>query len=104
MAHETAVHRWDAQVASGPASRSRRSSPPTASPRCSTAGCRRAGGRCRPTAGVVSSAATDAGQDWYLRLRGEGIALLDTDTLLDDDDPHARAQATGTASDLLLAL
>ena len=39
-----------------------------------------------------------------MRLRGDGIALLDTDTLLDDDDPHERAMASGTASDLLLAL
>jgi hypothetical protein len=54
--------------------------------------------------GVVALHAVDVGQDWYLRLRGQGIALLDTDTLLDDDHPHERAQATGTASDLLLAL
>ena len=33
-----------------------------------------------------------------------GVALLDTDTLLDDDAHPARAEATGTASDLALAL
>ena len=48
--------------------------------------------------------ASDAGQDWYVRLRGEGVALLDTDTLLDTDEPHARVHAAGTASDLMLAL
>ena len=48
--------------------------------------------------------ATDLGQEWYVRLRGAGIALLDTDTLLDDDAHPARAAAAGTASDLALAL
>ena len=46
----------------------------------------------------------DAGQVWYVRLRGTGIALLDTDTLLDDDEHHERAVAAGSASDLMLAL
>jgi hypothetical protein len=53
---------------------------------------------------VVQLTATDAAQDWYLRLRGEGMALLDTATILDHDDHHARVQVTGTASDLLLAV
>ena len=53
---------------------------------------------------MVQFSATDAAQDWYLRLRGEGMALLDTATIFDHDDHHARAQVTGTASDLLLAL
>jgi hypothetical protein len=48
--------------------------------------------------------AADASQEWFVRLRGPGIALLDTDTLLDSDDHHARVEATGTASDLLLTL
>ena len=54
--------------------------------------------------GVVQLTAVDAAQDWYLRLRGEGVALLDTATILDHDDHRARAQVSGTASDLLLAL
>jgi hypothetical protein len=58
----------------------------------------------QPWHGVVQLVATDAGQEWFLRLRGEGVALLDTDTILDSDDPHARVHASGTASDLLLAL
>jgi hypothetical protein len=106
MAVETAIHRWDAQVASGPAE-------PVDS-KLATDGITEvidsllpAGKRRGPTEGVRGIAAlhaVDIGQDWYVRLRGEGIALLDTDTLLDDDHPHERAQATGTASDLLLAL
>jgi len=66
-----------------------------------------AGRRRGPTdrLGVVQLSATDIDQDWFVRLRGEaGIALLDTATLLDTDDPHARVLARGTASDLLLAL
>ena len=53
---------------------------------------------------MVQLTATDAAQEWYLRLRGEGVALLDTATIFDHDDHHARVQVTGTASDLLLAL
>ena len=48
--------------------------------------------------------ATDVAHEWFIRLRGMGVALLDTMTILDTDDHHARAQATGTASDLLLSL
>jgi hypothetical protein len=48
--------------------------------------------------------AADLGQEWFVRLRGEGVALLDTDTLLDDDAHPTRAVAGGTASDLALAL
>ena len=48
--------------------------------------------------------AADASYEWFVRLRGAGIALLDTGTILDTDEHHPRAEATGTASDLLLAL
>ena len=54
---------------------------------------------------MVALSATDLQQTWYVRLRpGGGIALLDTDTILDDDEHHERAVAQGTASDLQLAL
>jgi uncharacterized protein (TIGR03083 family) len=105
MAHETAVHRWDAQVSLGPAD-------PVEAKLAADgitevfdswlpAGRRRGATDVR---GVVALHATDIGQNWYARLRGEGIALLDTDTLLDDAHPHERATASGSASDLLLAL
>jgi uncharacterized protein (TIGR03083 family) len=105
MAQETVIHRWDAQMATaagGPVEM-----------KLAIDGVSEvldtwlpAGRRHwrEPLHGVVQLVATDAGQEWYLRLRGEGIALLDTDTILDDHDHHARVHATGTASDLLLAL
>jgi hypothetical protein len=44
-------------------------------------------------------------QEWLIRLRpGGGVALLDTDTLLDTDQHHQRAAVRGSASDLLLVL
>jgi predicted lipid carrier protein YhbT len=65
-----------------------------------------AGRRKGPTDlhGVAHLVASDVGYEWFVRLRGPGIALLDTGTILDSDDHHARAQASGTASDLLLTL
>jgi uncharacterized protein (TIGR03083 family) len=105
MAHETAVHRWDAQFAVGAAE------PMEAKLAADGIGevldtWLPAGRRKGPTdrEGVVHLVASDAAQEWYVRLRGEGIALLDTDTLLDSDDHHTRVEAVGTASDLLLAL
>jgi hypothetical protein len=52
----------------------------------------------------VHLVATDASYEWFVRLRGAGVALLDTGTILDTDDHHPRAEAAGTASDLLLVL
>jgi uncharacterized protein (TIGR03083 family) len=75
MAHEISVHRWDAETAAG-----------------------------RPTPIETNLVATDASYEWFVRLRGAGVALLDTGTILDTDDHHPRAGATGTASDLLLVL
>jgi uncharacterized protein (TIGR03083 family) len=105
MAHETAIHRWDAQMAAG------LTEPVEA--KLAADGVSEvldswlpAGRRRGPTdrLGVVHLTAVDAGQDWYLRLRGAGVALLDTDTLLDTDSHHTRTVAAGTASDLVLAL
>jgi uncharacterized protein (TIGR03083 family) len=105
MAHETAVHRWDAQLAIGAGE--------PIEAKLAADGVSEvldtwlpAGRRIEPGQwhGVVQLTATDAAQDWYLRLRGEGVALLDTATILDHDDHNARAQVTGTASDLQLAL
>jgi uncharacterized protein (TIGR03083 family) len=105
MAHETAVHRWDAQVAAAAGE--------PIEAKLAADGVSEvldtwlpAGRRIQPGQwhGVVQLIATDAAQEWYLRLRGEGVALLDTTTILDHDERHARAQISGTASDLLLAL
>jgi hypothetical protein len=46
----------------------------------------------------------DIEHTWHVRLRGDGIALLDTDTIFDDDELRARAVAGGSASDLMLVL
>jgi hypothetical protein len=105
MAHETAVHRWDAQVTAG------LTEPIEA--KLASDGITEvfdtwlpAGKRRGPTnlSGIVALHATDVAEVWYVRLRGQGIALLDTDTLLDDTHPHERATAVGTASDVMLAL
>lgn len=109
MAHETAVHRWDAQTATGsvkpieaklaadgvaevldtwlPAGR--RLFPPTAE---------------RPAVGRLVLHATDVDHAWHVRLRGEGIALLDTETVFGDVEPPPRVVANGSASDIELAL
>jgi uncharacterized protein (TIGR03083 family) len=105
MAHETAVHRWDAQMAGGMAE--------PLEAKLAADGVSEvldswlpAGRRRGPTdrVGVVQLTTVDAGQDWYLRLRADGVALLDTRTLLDTDSHGTRTAATGTASDLQLSL
>ncbi|KAB1161568.1 maleylpyruvate isomerase family mycothiol-dependent enzyme [Micromonospora sp. AMSO12t] len=105
MAHETAVHRWDAQlaIAAGEPVEAKLAADGVSEilDTWLPAGRRRTAGQWR---GVVQISAVDAGQEWFLRLRGEGVALLDTATIFDHDDHHARAQVSGTASDLLLAL
>jgi uncharacterized protein (TIGR03083 family) len=106
MAHETAVHRWDAQMAA-----TGLAEPIEA--KLASDGITEvldtwlpAGRRITSTdrTGMIALHATDLEQVWYVRLRGAGIALLDTDTLLDSDDHHERATASGSASDVLLAL
>lgn len=106
MAHETAVHRWDAQLAA-----TGLTEPIEA--KLASDGITEVldtwlpAGRRRGAAdhtGMIALHATDLEQVWYVRLRGVGVALLDTDTLLDSDDHHERATASGSASDVLLAL
>jgi uncharacterized protein (TIGR03083 family) len=105
MAHETAVHRWDAQMAGGMAE--------PVEAKLAADGVSEVldswlpGGRRRGPAdrvGVVQLTALDAGQEWYLRLRAGGVALLDTRTLLDTDTHGTRTVAAGSASDLQLSL
>jgi uncharacterized protein (TIGR03083 family) len=104
MAHETAVHRWDAQSAAG--------LPQPVDPSLASDGVAEVlevflpGGRRKgpeDAEGVVRLVATDTGADWTVRVRGTDIAVLDTDTVL-DTGPGAQSAAAGTASDLLLAL
>ncbi|MFB9182156.1 maleylpyruvate isomerase family mycothiol-dependent enzyme [Dactylosporangium sucinum] len=105
MAHETAVHRWDAQMAGGlsvPIEAKLASDGVTEVLDSWLPAGRRSGPVDR--AGMIALHATDVEQVWYVRLRGAGVALLDTDTLLDTDDRHERATASGPASDLVLAL
>jgi uncharacterized protein (TIGR03083 family) len=105
MAHETAVHRWDAQLAIGlPEPIEAKLAADTVAEVLDSwiPGGRR---RVRTDAyGMVHLVAGDLGTEWYARLRGAGIALLDTGTLFDGDEHPARAAASGHASDLALAL
>jgi uncharacterized protein (TIGR03083 family) len=105
MAHEVSVHRWDAELAAG--------RPTPIETKLAADGVTEvldtwlpAGRRKGSTDmyGVVHLMATDASYEWFVRLRGAGVALLDTLTILDTDDHHPRAEATGTASELLLTL
>ncbi|WP_345625352.1 maleylpyruvate isomerase N-terminal domain-containing protein [Rugosimonospora acidiphila] len=105
-AHETTVHRWDAQFATINAE--------PIEPKLAADGVDEvldtwlpAGRRRGPSdlVGVVGLGATDLDREWLVRLRADGgVALLDTDTLLDTDEHRERAVARGTASDLMLAL
>jgi len=105
LAMETAVARWDAQMGTGIAE--------PIEAKLATDGVAEvldtflpAGHRAvtsRPS-GVVALQAIDIEHTWHVRLRGEGIALLDTDTIFDDEDLRARAVAAGSASDLMLVL
>lgn len=105
MAHETALHRWDAQISLAQAE--------PIDAELAVDGVSEvldswlpAGRRRGPTdrSGMVHLISTDAPHEWFVRLRGAGIALLDTDTILDTDSHHERVGAAGTASDLVLAL
>ncbi len=104
-AHETAVHRWDAQVATRlPEPIESKLAGDTIAEALDTF---LPAGRHRTEMsvhGLIHLSATDLGQDWHVRLRGGGVSLLDTDTLLDADPHQARASASGSASDLALAL
>jgi len=104
-AHETAVRRWDGQMATGHAEPvEEKLAADGVSEVLDTwlpAG-RRSGPR--DVTGLVALDATDVEQSWRVRLRDEGMALLDRDTIFDDSEPHPRAAAKGTASDLMLGL
>jgi len=105
MAHETAIHRWDAQVSVG--------LPEPIETALAVDGVDEvldtwlpAGRRKGPSdrTGVIRLEASDAEARWAVRLRSNGgVTLLDTDIWF-DDEPDAQAAAIGAASDLDLAL
>lgn len=105
MAHEISVHRWDAELAAGrPMPIETKLAADGVSEVLDTwlpAGRRKGSTEMH---GVVHLGASDAGYAWFVRLRGAGVALLDTGTIFDSDDHHPRAEATGPVSDLLLTL
>jgi uncharacterized protein (TIGR03083 family) len=105
MALETTVHRWDAQmaIASGEPIETKLAVDGVSEVLDTWLPAGR-GHAAHTRQGVVHLEAVDAGHEWFVRLRGSGVALLDTGTILDTDDHHPRAHAAGTASDLLLAL
>src|SRR6266540_1499438 len=104
MAHETAIHRWDAQVATGLTE--------PIETKLAVDGVAEVldtwlpGGRRRGPAdrsGLVQLVGSDVDHEWLIRIRGAGVSLLDTSTVI--HEPHKiDAQAVGTASDLHLAL
>jgi uncharacterized protein (TIGR03083 family) len=107
VANDTAVHRWDAQMAALGLTEplEAKQAADIVSEVLDTllpAG----SGHGRPDRhGMVALSAGDVDHTWHIRLRESGgVALLDTDTILDDDDLHERVVATGSASDLALAL
>src|SRR5204863_6014950 len=106
MAHETAVHRWDAQMATGLAEPIEAKLAADGVSEIIDTWLPAGRGKCPAEQhGMIALSATDLEQTWYVRLRpGGGIALLDTDTLLDADPHHERAVVQGTASDLQLAM
>jgi uncharacterized protein (TIGR03083 family) len=105
LALETAVNRWDAQMTTGVAEpiEAKVASDGVSEVLDTFLPAGRRAVTTRPS-GLVALQATDVDHTWHVRLRGDGVALLDTDTLLDDNELRARAVAAGPASDLMLAL
>lgn len=104
MAHETAVHRWDAQMVTGMAE--------PVEPALAADGVSEVldtwlpGGRGTTqngATGLVRLTATDVDRTWLVRLRAEGVTLLDESTVF-EEGAEAQTGVGGTASDLLLGL
>ncbi len=106
MAHETAMHRWDAQMSIGLPE-------PIDPPELAADGIDEVLDTFLPSdlslaeritvTGVVRLAATDIDVHWVVRIREGGVTLLDTGSWF-DTEPEVAAVAQATASDLLLAL
>jgi uncharacterized protein (TIGR03083 family) len=107
VAHDTALHRWDAQMAALGLTEplEAKLAADVVSEVLDTL---LPAGRGRQRAdrhGMVALSATDIEHTWHIRLRESGgVALLDTDTIFDDNDLHERVIAKGSASDLALTL
>jgi hypothetical protein len=100
-AHLTALDRWDVQLATGaPAPLEAKAAADGVTELFDTILPARRLARHDPT-GTVRLLATDTGAEWLVRLRPEGMALLDNSG---HTTPAVRAVAAGTGSDLLLAL
>lgn len=104
---ETAVHRWDAQMAIARAEPIEEKLAADGVSEVLDTWLPAGGGRRKgplDRTGVVHLLTDDTGDEWFVRLRGPGVALLDTDTILDHEGPDTRVSAVGSASDLLLSL
>jgi uncharacterized protein (TIGR03083 family) len=104
MAHETAVHRWDAQTAVGLTE--------PVETKLAVDGVAEVldtwlpGGRRKGTAdgaGLIQLLATDVAHEWLIRVRGAGVSLLDTSTVIHEAH-RIDVTASGNSSDLQLAL
>lgn len=102
-ATETAVHRWDLQVSLNRAEPIEQELAEQGVHEIFDAWLP-AGRRKGPLDkhGLVQLADT-AGNEWFVRVRGEGLALLDTATLLPDEH-RPQTIASGPASDIMLSL
>jgi len=104
MAHETAVHRWDAQLVGGLAEPiETRLAADGISEVLDTWLPAGRGTVSNGALGLVRLNATDEGGSWLVRLRPQGITLLDEKTVL-EGAAEAQTGVAGTASDLMLAL
>lgn len=104
MAHETAVHRWDAQLVGGRAEPvETQLAADGVSEVLDTWLPAGRGTVSNGAQGLVRLNATDEGGSWLVRLRPQGVTLLDEKTVL-DGAAEAHTGVAGTASDLMLAL
>ncbi|MGA8116725.1 MAG: maleylpyruvate isomerase family mycothiol-dependent enzyme [Actinocatenispora sp.] len=102
-AHEMAVHRWDAQVAVG--------LPEPIDTALAVDGVVEVLDSWLPSNpvrehgddGVIQLIADDTEESWQIRVRGDGLSLLDTATLL-PEERDIDVRATGSASDVELAV
>ncbi len=104
MAHETAIHRWDAQKATGLADPVRHEYAVDGISEVLDTWLPAGRGKTDNGAqGLVRLTANDADRTWLVRLRPEGVMVLDESALI-EDGAEAQTGVGGNASDLMLAL